>query len=43
VITLQAVRTQINSKPHWIARSMKHKDSQMVLINDDNVPMWSRP
>lgn len=43
VITLQAVRTQVNSKPHWIARSMKHKDSQMVLISDDNVPTWARP
>ncbi|MBY0112933.1 MAG: PRC-barrel domain-containing protein [Phycisphaerales bacterium] len=41
-VTFQAVRTQINSKPHWIARSMKHKDVQMPLIGDDNEPAWSR-
>lgn len=41
-VTLQVVRTQINAKPHWIARSMKHKDSQMPLIGDDNYPAWSR-
>jgi sporulation protein YlmC with PRC-barrel domain len=41
-VTLQAVRTQIDAKPHWIACSMKHKDSQMPLIGDDNYPAWSR-
>lgn len=41
-VSFQAVRTQINSKPHWIARSMKHKDTQMPLIGDDNYPAWSR-
>ncbi len=41
-VTLQAVRTQIQAKPHWIACSMKHKDSQMPLIGEDNYPAWSR-
>jgi sporulation protein YlmC with PRC-barrel domain len=42
-ITMNAVRTTIDGRQYWIARSLECKSTTVVLIDPSNTPAWAKP
>jgi len=42
-VKVDAVRTTIDGREYWIAKSILCKDQRTVLIDGDNTPAWSNP
>ncbi len=41
-ISVEACRTSINGKPHWLARSADVKGTKLELISSGNAPAWDK-
>ena len=41
-ISVEACRTSINGKPHWLARSAEIKGNTLQLLNSANTPVWDK-
>jgi len=42
-VKVDAVRTTIDGREYWIAKSILCKDQRTVLIDGDNTPAWNNP
>lgn len=42
MVKVDACRTTVDGKRHWIAKSVECQNSRTVLLDGDNVPAWAR-